>query len=288
MDNQEIWTQTTLSPYLDESGRLQRLISIDADITPLKNYEKELTLTKNRAEESDKLKSAILSNLSHEIRTPLNAIVGFTHLLTHKSNTHEQRENYQQIIQKSSFNLTRLIDDLITISKLELGEISIELKQWRLNDIIDELFTRYSLIKKNKLGSILKLKKSTGLINNKSWVNLDPDKTIQVFTNLLDNAFKYTQKGTIEFGYEISGNEIKFFVKDSGIGIPSDKLDYVFMQFNQAEIGLSRKYGGIGLGLSISKGLVLKMGGNMWVESKVGTGSSFYFTLPFSPGKSLD
>jgi PAS domain S-box-containing protein len=249
----------------------------------------ELLIAKDKAEESDRLKTAFLANMSHEIRTPLNAIMGFSGLLSPNLDE-EITNNYIHIINNSGLQLLSIINDIIDIAKIEAGQINIEVSECSVNAFLKELLTS----KKQKLlEERIDNKKIKLSIDNKDdnfTIQTDPTRLKQVITNLVNNAIKFTEKGKIEFGYYLPGNiiskkvdenEILFFVKDTGIGIKRSEQEVIFERFRQVENSLTKRYGGTGLGLAISKSLVEKMGGRIWVESEEGEGSEFYFTIPY-------
>lgn len=257
------------------------LYSIIHDITEKKLLFEEIIKAKEKAEESDRLKSAFLANMSHEIRTPLNAILGFTGLLT-EDNIHpkEIRDNFSLIINRSAENLLNIINDILDLSKLETDQLVLNNKSFPLNHTLKVLHSLYlkKLEDKGKKDIVLKLlpAKSKVILYN------DENRISQILINLLDNAIKFTQKGQISFGIkEITTDKIQLFVSDTGIGIPKDKHTVIFNRFAQAEIDTSRKYGGTGLGLSIVKKLVSIMNGTIELESEPGKGTSFTIELPY-------
>jgi PAS domain S-box-containing protein len=238
----------------------------------------ELIITKAKAEESDKLKSSFLANMSHEIRTPLTAIMGFSAFLLHPGLSNEKIENFVQIINASSLQLMTIISDIIDISKIETGQITIESELININNLLNELWVTYKkLVELKKLS----LNCLCDRPNNVIQVKTDGNRVKQVLCNLLNNAIKFTKEGNIEFGYKIKGNFIVFYVKDTGIGISQENHALVFQRFRQVDATDNRIYGGNGLGLSISKALVEKLGGAITVDSELGVGSTFMFTVPF-------
>lgn len=256
-------------------------IIIIGDVSKRKLTEHELIKAKERAEESDKLKTAFLTSMSHEIRTPMNHILGFMDLLKDTSLSGEEREEYSQIIFDSGQVLLRLIDDIIDIAKIEAGQMRINNTTFLLNDFLRSLYRKYSEIK-NKSGKLLIDFKLEIPENNQSIVvKTDQVRLQQVIGNLLDNAFKFTEEGSIAFGYRMAQHDsLLFFVKDTGPGIPVDKHELIFKRFRQLDYSLTKRHGGTGLGLAITKGLIELMKGKIWLESADGEGTSFFFTLP--------
>ena len=255
------------------------------NISEQKAFEQQLYDSKIKAEESDRLKTSFLTNLSHEIRTPLNAIIGFSTLLNTKEVSREDQKEYLRLLGNSGKLLLEIIDNIIDISKIESSNLSINKTNNNINTMFDELLMDFKELKNNmKLDQIeLKLHKA---INNKELLVLTDIKRLkQIFTNLLDNAFKFTSKGQVEFGYKLDGNEILCFVKDTGIGIDENELNFIFDRFRQADESTTRKYGGTGIGLALIKSLVELLGGKIWVESKKGDGAKFYFTIPYETSK---
>jgi len=243
---------------------------------------KTLELAKQKAEESDKLKSAFLSNIAHEIRTPMHGILGFAEMLKTASLSNEQMQEYIAIIEKSSARMLNTINDLIEISRIESGQTEINLS---LLDIDRQLESIYAIFKPeaDKKGIHLTLNNTPE--TEGIHIRTDREKLDTIFMQHLKNAVKYTKKGTIEIGYSQKGDLIEFTVKDTGIGIEMDKQQSIFGRFTQADNSLSKIYEGSGLGLSISKAYVEMLGGTIWVESEPGIGSTFYFTTPLEADK---
>ncbi len=240
------------------------------------NQRKTLEHAKQKAEESDKLKSAFLSNIAHEIRTPMHGILGFAEMLKTVSLTQEQMQEYIAIIEKSSARMLNTITDLIEISRIESGQAEIKLS---LVDIGGQMESAYAVFKSeaDKKGLQLMLKNTLNIEG--MHIRTDREKLDIIITQLLKNAVKYTKKGYIEIGYEQKGDLIEYYVKDTGIGIEKDKQQAIFGRFTQADNSLSKTYEGFGLGLSITKAYVEMLGGTIWVESEPGEGSTFYFTV---------
>lgn len=237
------------------------------------------TLERQAAEEADKLKTAFLANMSHEIRTPMNAILAFSNFLKEPELTLFQRTEYINYINSCSKSLLHLIDDILDTAKLEAKQLKISISEYYINSILNELFVYYSNHKKV-------VQKEVELVLNPECVSknfillTDGIRLRQIFNNLLDNAFKFTEKGTIEYGFRLMEHNLEFYVKDSGIGIPKEKMNMVFQRFGLIHDNNHKLYKGTGLGLSISKNLVELLGGNMWFETEEGKGSAFIFTLP--------
>ncbi len=270
----------------DNAGNFSACVLIITDITERLSFIENLKLAKSEAEESDRLKTAFLANMSHEIRTPMNSIIGFSNLLNDSDLKQDKKDQYLQHIFQSSNLLLNLIDDIIDISKIEAGQITINLQICNLNETIKDLFFSAKETHKNKS---IELRLNLPKDSDAYIVKTDPYRLRQVLTNLLGNAIKFTDSGYVEIGYALRNSDqkavVEFFVKDSGIGIPKEKQNIIFDRFRQVDDSRSRKYGGTGLGLAISKRLVDLLGGNIWVESEPNKGSEFYFSLPFANGK---
>lgn len=249
------------------------------DVTKTKKYEYELLAAKEKAEESDRLKSAFLANMSHEIRTPMNGILGFANLLKDPHLNDEDQQKYIDIINKAGDRMLNIINDIVSISKIEAGQIELNFKESNINEQFEYIHTFF---KPEVEAKGLQFLFKDSLPSKKAFIKTDREKVFAVMTNLVKNAIKYTNQGTIQYGYKKKGNNLEIFVKDSGIGIPEDRLEAIFERFVQADIKNKRAYQGAGLGLSISKAYVEMLGGKIWVDSKVGIGSTFYFTIPYS------
>jgi signal transduction histidine kinase/CheY-like chemotaxis protein len=250
----------------------------------------ELLTAKEKAEESDRLKSAFLANMSHEIRTPMNGILGFSELLKKPGLTGDKQQLYIEIIEKSGARMLNIINDIVDISKIEAGLMNLDLIETDLNEQMDYI---YSFFKPEVEAKGIRFSMQNYLPSPDSIIVTDREKTYAILTNLVKNAIKYTEKGFIEFGSFRKGSFIEFYVRDSGIGIPSNRQEAIFERFIQADIADKMARQGAGLGLSISKAYIEMLGGNIRVESEEGTGTTFYFTIPFHPvkestGKSFD
>jgi len=264
--------------------------SIETSKKELEIKSKELETANNelqtaiiKAKESDKLKSLFLANMSHEIRTPMNSIIGFSDLMRRSFTTDVERIEYSNIIHKNSRMLLALISDIIDISKIEAGELSIFKRDCNLNSIIYDLYDQFKIKASDYKAGELEFKYQTFLDDNNCTIKTDRVRLTQIISNLLQNAFKFTQKGKIEFGYFIEDKKtLIIYVTDTGIGIKKEELKIIFKRFGQSLSTNKALFGGAGLGLSISEGLVDLLGGRMWVESVYGKGATFYFTLPLS------
>ena len=248
------------------------------DITQRKQMEQELVKAKEKAEESDRLKSAFLANVSHEIRTPMNGIMGFTRLLKESAMAEEEQQEYIHLIEKSGARMLTIINSIMSISKIEAGEVEILLSDTNIKQEIVDIETFFQPEARQKGIQILI---DHSLTDKPITIKTDSEKFYAILTNLVKNAIKFTSKGSVEIGCEKKRGYLKFFVRDTGIGILPDQLEMIFERFRQASESLTRKYEGTGLGLSISKAYVEMLGGKIWVESELGKGSTFYFTLPY-------
>lgn len=243
----------------------------------IKKVNEELLISKEKAEESDRLKSAFLANMSHEIRTPLNSILGFSELLAEAETDDFLRQKYNRIIQENGDQLLQMISDILDLSKIETGQIEILMSQFEpqklIQGIVEEL--AYQAVPKK-----INLHQDFDPLCSDHKISSDINKVKQILTNLVGNAIKFTEAGSVTIGYKSNLNSGEFYVSDTGIGISEDNLEKIFNRFHQIQRMSKRKTEGNGLGLAISKSLVEKLGGKIWVESKVGKGSTFYFTVP--------
>ncbi|MCK9412622.1 MAG: ATP-binding protein [Prolixibacteraceae bacterium] len=244
----------------------------------IKEKEIELIKAKEKAEESDLLKSAFLANMSHEIRTPMNGLLGFTELLKEPKLSREEQQQYVGIIEKSGIRLLNIINDIIDISKIESGQMKVILRISNLNSQIDYIYTFF---KPELEGKKMNFFKRCTLPSDEANIITDQEKIYAIFTNLVKNAIKYSDLGSIEIGYDKKGKYLECYVKDTGLGIPKDRQSAIFERFIQADIKDLKARQGAGLGLSIAKAYVEILGGEIWVESELGQGSTFYFTIPY-------
>ena len=257
------------------------------DITERKKAELELKIAKDKAEESDKLKTAFLANMSHEIRTPMNAILGFSELLGIPDISEDEKKEFIDLIQNNSNLLLNLINDIIDIAKIESGQLQIQFAEVNVHKLISEIYkTHYenNSRQNNQIQVLLEIPddKQDVLISS------DEYRIKQILSNLIGNALKYTEEGQVVIGYRIIDKDesrIQFYVKDTGIGIIEDKLNLIFERFRQADDSYTREYGGTGLGLTISNNIATLLGGEISVESTEKVGSTFTFALPYTPSK---
>jgi PAS domain S-box-containing protein len=256
------------------------IVSVFENVTQRKSFEIELVEAKNKAEDSDRLKSAFLANMSHEIRTPMNAILGFSDLLSTDEYSPEEKIEFIEMIKSSGRLLLNLINDIIDISKIEAGELKIQPSEFKLLDLLEEMLQGFRQQMDRNGKSHVKLLLTHQQELKTALITTDRLRLQQIITNLLSNAMKFTAEGEIEFGALAINNSYEFFVKDTGIGIPEHKLEVVFERFRQADDSHTRLFGGTGLGLAITKHLIELLNGKIWVESQEGKGSAFYFTLP--------
>ena len=244
----------------------------------MQSINQELEEAKEKAEESDRLKSAFLANMSHEIRTPMNGIVGFSQLMRTKKLTEDQQMKFIKIINNSSMQLLRIVNDIIDVSKIEIGKVDLNYQESNINFLLNELFAFYKPVAGRKN---IKLSLQKGLNDEQSLISTDQVKVRQVLDNIISNAVKFTKDGFINFGYKHKDNNLEFYIQDSGIGIPEEQQNIVFDRFMQADSQLSETHSGTGLGLSISKSYIELLGGKIWLESESEKGTTFYFTIPY-------
>ncbi|MFW5699702.1 MAG: response regulator [Bacteroidota bacterium] len=295
------WIRGRGKALFDENNRATRFVGFITDITEQKETQDEiirknqelsdslvriqeinaeLEEAKEKAELSDRLKTAFLANLSHEIRTPMNGILGFANLLQSEDLDPSRHKRYLDVIKRSGHRMLNLINDLVDISKIESGQVEVVNTETNLNDLLDNLFL---LFKPEADAKQLDFSLEKGLADEGAVILTDDVKLEQVLSNLLKNALKFTKKGRIGMAYELKGEMLYFRVEDTGIGIPEGLHETIFERFRKAEDSQFTAEEGSGLGLSISKAFVELMQGEIWVESEVGKGSAFSFTIPYNP-----
>lgn len=272
------WESVIISPIFNDQNKITNFILITEDITERKNLISELVEAKEKAVESDKLKTAFLANMSHEIRTPMNGILGFAELLKDPDLRIDDQHKYLSVIEQSGNRLLNLINDIIDISKIEAGQIDLSYVPVNINQVIDYEYN-FFIAEANNKG--LKLQNTKGLPDEKATILTDKLRLNQILTNLIKNSIKFTTKGDIEFGYSLKDGFMEFYVRDDGIGISKEMRDKIFERFHQGDLVLTRRYEGSGLGLSISKAFIEMLGGQIWVLSDEGKGSTFFFTIPY-------
>ena len=267
-----------LNPIIS-NNEVTGVSALAVDITALKKTEDELIKAKEKAEESDHLKSSFLANMSHEIRTPMNGILGFANLLKKPNLTDKQQADYVQVIEKSGARMLAIINDLIDISKIESGQMNINLSRANINQQTDYI---HDFFKPEVEAKGMKFFVKNALPFSDAYILSDPEKLYAILANLVKNAIKYTNKGSIELAYQLNAENIVFSVKDTGIGIPKNRLLAIFDRFVQADISDKNAKQGAGLGLSIAKAYTEMLGGEIWVESLENKGSTFYFKIPYN------
>jgi signal transduction histidine kinase/CheY-like chemotaxis protein len=238
-----------------------------------------LKFAKERAEESDRLKTAFLQNMSHEIRTPMNAIMGFSSLLVQNYNNKEKLESYAKIINQRSSDLLEIISDILDISKIESGQLFVNLEDCSLDTVLRDLDTFFTEYKNRFNKQQIEFRTECALETHKLKIRTDEVKLKQILINLIGNAFKFTEVGRIVCSCEIHNNSIRFSVSDTGVGIPTESHDVIFERFSQLQNSRMQNIAGTGLGLTIAKGLVSLLGGTIWLESVLGRGTTFHFTI---------
>ena len=277
-DGTVTWVLGQAIPEYNDEQEIIGYVGTITDITEIKLYELELSRLKEKAEESDRLKSAFLANMSHEIRTPMNGIMGLAELLKEPKLTGDEQQLYLDLIKESGARMLNIIKDIIDISKIEADQVKLYHTQVNINDQTEYLYQFFTPETDSKN---IKLSLNNGLNYDEAIVHTDKEKFNAILTNLVKNAIKYTNKGTIDFGYKLKDNHLEFYVKDTGIGISKDRQKAIFDRFVQADIEDRYALEGAGIGLSIAKAYVEMLDGEIWVESKKNKGSTFYFTIPY-------
>lgn len=271
------WAFKSISPIFDDKNQITNFIAIAEDITEKKHKETELIQAKEKAQESDRLKSAFLANISHEIRTPMNGIMGFAELLKEPDLSPENQHEFIGVIEQSGHRMLNIINDLIDISKIEAGETTLRIRETNVNRILHDLhlFFMPEVNQKN-----INLDYHCDLSDIESMIETDVTKLNQILTNLIKNAVKFTDKGSISFGYKLKNKMLEFYISDSGPGIRPEQKDFIFERFRQGTQSLNKIHEGAGLGLAISKAYIELLGGTIWIESEFGKGSTFRFDTP--------
>lgn len=266
-----------ISPVFNDKGKATHYIKVSNDVTEEKRIKDELIKSKEKAEESDRLKSAFLANMSHEIRTPMNGILGFLDLLREPHLKDEEKEEYIKIINQSGTRMLNTLSDIVEISKIEAGIVEIKNVSVNINECINDILNFFEP-QAQKKGLQIYFDKSN--LNNEMNINTDIGKLQSILTNLIKNAIKYTKNGNITIDYQVQDSFIKFSIKDTGIGIAKYRQKAVFNRFEQADVDDKLVLEGSGLGLAITKSYVTILGGKIWLKSIEGEGSQFYFTIP--------
>ncbi|MCF8332289.1 MAG: PAS domain S-box protein [Bacteroidales bacterium] len=271
------WEDLSISPIFNKNNKITHFVSVREDITEKKKMIEDLQLAKQKAEESDRLKSAFLANVSHEIRTPMNGILGFTDILREPGVTKEEYDKYIEIIFKSGQRLMNTVNDIVEISKIEAGIVNVDYVEFNVNNVIRDIVNNCRPDAERKG---LSMKTDKLLPEAKTFIKTDREKVESIINNLVNNAVKYTTTGEINVGCFIEDAQIEFYVRDTGEGVPEDRKHAIFNRFEQADISDSHAFEGSGLGLSISKSYVDMLGGDIWVESEESNGSVFCFRIP--------
>jgi PAS domain S-box-containing protein len=272
------WLLTTKIPLKDKEGNISGLVGIGHDITEWKQIIEELVRAKEKAEESDNLKTAFLHNISHEIRTPMNAIVGFSALLGEPDIEEKIRSSYIEVIMQSSNHLLSIINDIVDISNIEANLIKTVKNEVNINSFLKAIYNQFIHKADEKK---IKLVIETELKDSEAIILTDNTKLNQILSNIVSNALKFTDKGQVKIWYRVKEKFLEFGISDTGIGISQEHHDRIFNRFYQVQNSVTRLYEGTGLGLAISKAYVEHMGGKIWLFSEPGTGTSFFFTIPY-------
>jgi len=278
-DGELYWDRGLISPITDETGKITHFVGIKEDITEQKRLIEELVKAREKAQESERLKTAFLANVSHEVRTPLNSIIGFAQVLDTQDLNKEEVKRFASIILKRGNDLLDLFNEILDLSLIESNQLKISPKKVNMNSILYDVYSNFLLNPKVKEKQIdLRIGK---IFPEDFEFSTDPLRLKQILSNLVENGIKFTKRGYVEFGGTIENeNTLSFYVKDTGIGIPASKFNTIFERFQQIDSDfITREYEGTGLGLPLCKGLVNLLGGRIWLESTVGEGTTFYFTI---------
>nr|WP_158447909.1 ATP-binding protein [Aquimarina longa] len=273
------WVLGRVIPEYNDKNQITGYIGTITDITKIKLYELELSFLKEKAEESDQLKSAFLANMSHEIRTPMNGILGLAELLNEPQLNGDERQLYLNLIKESGERMLTIIKDIIDISQIATNQVTISVDKVNINKQTEYLFDFFKP-QTDKKHIILSL--SNGLCEKDAIINTDKEKFNTILSCLIKNSIKYTNEGGIEFGYQKENDNIQFYVKDTGMGIDKNRQKAIFERFVQADLEVRYASEGAGIGLSIAKAYVEILKGEIWLDSKKGKGSTFYFTIPYT------
>jgi len=274
------WESEVIAPIINENGDIVNFVAIKEDISEKKKMIAELVEAKEHAEESDQLKTAFLHNISHEIRTPLNAIIGFSDLLNEPDTTLADRKYFSHIISQNGLKLAEIINDIVNIATFEAGQEKLNLSPVDVNHLMDDVYKKFKTKVQNQN---LMFNQISTINNSETCIITDETKLMQILSNFLDNAVKFTEKGKIEMGCARQDNALQFYVSDTGVGISKQYHQFIFEKFKQVEHENSKFYSGNGLGLTIAKAYAEMMGGNIRVESEPGKGSVFFLSIPFHP-----
>lgn len=275
-----IWNQARISPITNDSGVVTHFVELLEDITEKRRMIEELVAAKERAEENERLKTAFLQNMSHEIRTPMNGILGFLELMSENGIDEDLRSEYLSVVKFSAQRLLGSINNILEISKIETGTSNLNISSVNLEEIMNYFYCFFKQ-KTDEKGIELKLSKQ--LKAEASMIYTDKYKIESIISNLINNAIKFTERGSVEFGNFIEDGNLVIFVTDTGIGIPEDRINSVFDRFIQANVTITRPQEGVGLGLSIVKAYSEALGGRISVKSVFGSGSEFYIKIPYKP-----
>ena len=276
--NGEIYCESAvISSILDSKGSISNFIAVKEDITEKRKILEDLIKAEEHAEESDKLKTAFLNNISHEIRTPFNGILGFLDILQNAELSHKERDEYTGLVTISATRLLNTINKIVEIAQIQSGQMKLSASLIEIKSLISNLLEQFQTDIERKG---LKININIDLPEQYASVNTDRIKLVSILTNLMDNAIKFTNKGSIELAIRLAGQCLEFSVKDTGVGIPISKQQAIFERFSQGDNSSTRQFEGSGLGVTIAKAIVELLGGTIWVESEEGIGSKFYFTVP--------
>lgn len=278
-DKTTFWGEISSSTLKDKAGDRTGLLIVCRDVTDRKKGEEDLIMARDKAEESDRLKSAFIHNISHEIRNPMNAIIGFSALLSEPNLDAESQRSFIDFITQSSNRLLAVVNDIIEISNIEAGVLKLLKNEINVNITANKLLNQFRPLAEEKG---LTFTCDSLLPDNESYIKADYVKLTEVISKLLSNAFKFTMKGKVTFGFELKNNLLEFHVSDTGIGINKAHHKRIFERFYQVESAMDRKFEGTGLGLSIAKAYVELMGGSISLQSEPEKGSVFYFSIPYN------